>query len=54
MGRKRKRQLEDNDRVRLLHERVKQGNLNYFDPLVDGKLIEFSSTLQRCYKGFKV
>jgi len=51
---KRQGEREDSERVRKLKERVKAGNLAYFDPLVDSRLAEFDHALAQHYPGFKV
>jgi hypothetical protein len=54
-----KRRLEDapkaeSDRIKLLKERVRAGNLPFHDPLVDGKLTEYRRALSQHYRGFEV
>ena len=49
-----KRRRQDSELVRQLKERVKKGNLPYFDPLVDGRHLHFEHALSLHYGGFKV
>ncbi len=49
-----KRKLPDaSERIRQLKERVKAGNLPYFDPLADGRALEYDRALAHHYGGFK-
>ena len=50
---KRSRGYEERERIRRLQERVRAGNLPYFDPLADGRPLEFERALARHYGGFQ-
>ena len=50
---KRRKSADASERIRQLQERVKAGNLPYFDPLADGRALEYDRALAHHYGGFK-
>ena len=47
-------QRVDSERIKMLKERVKAGNLPFHDPLVDGNVDGYRRVLSQSYKGFEV
>lgn len=47
-------QRADGERIKMLKERVKAGNLPFHDPLTDGNLQEYRRVLSQNYRGFEV
>ena len=47
-------QRADGERIKMLKERVKAGNLPFHDPLLDGNLQEYRRVLSQKYRGFEV
>jgi len=50
---KKRKSADASERIRQLQERVKAGNLPYFDPLADGRALEYDRALAHHYGGFK-